>query len=571
MMINITDIIQFFAEEAETANSAWRTFMALPTKERVSLLKTIEGVVLTEDDYGKNEEGDQLFKAVCEKNISEIKEGEPLFLHSEGKLSGLDCYIEEYGEDDDMMIAVSRFATASVKDYLGKPLILDKRCVDLRKNVYDKFLVELDQSRLNSPVPFNNVVATQFQRKEVCEAELKKTQREFNLQFTDNQRLAVLNSMSASDYYLIQGPPGSGKSFVLGLIILEEVIWAKHNVIVIGPNHKAVNNALEQLLKYNVVCEAYKLGQSYNRPTLTVERNGVIREISNIQYLNLEKFENSANSWVIGMTPHSLYTSRARGLTCHTLIIDEAGQMPIPIALMGIIKAEKVIFSGDHKQLPPIIQSDKVSSELKQSAFHYLMRPDNSIMLDCSFRMCGKICKFVSELFYDGKLTAHRNNNGDKVVCDNPVLSFDTPIVAKKIYHNGKQTSEEEAKWIVEVVKQYIQLGLSANDIAILAPFRAQSQVVRRRLKLSMRDIDPSLWRLIVADTVDKMQGQEREVIIYSMTAGDADYINEMHDFLFNHNKINVAFSRARSKLIIVGSPQSLNAIPHLSRHALTL
>ena len=86
-----------------------------------------------------------------------------------------------------------------------------------------------------------------------------------------------------------------------------------------------------------------------------------------------------------------------------------------------------------------------------------------------------------------------------------------------------------------------------------------------------MRDIDPSLWRLIVADTVDKMQGQEREVIIYSMTAGDADYINEMHDFLFNHNKINVAFSRDRSKLIIVGSPQSLNAIPHLSRHALTL
>ena len=130
MMINITDIIQFFAEEAETANSAWRTFMALPTKERVSLLKTIEGVVLTDDDYGKNEEGDQLFKAVCEKNISEIKEGEPLFLHSEGKLSGLDCYIEEYGEDDDMMIAVSRFATASVKDYLGKPLILDKRCVE---------------------------------------------------------------------------------------------------------------------------------------------------------------------------------------------------------------------------------------------------------------------------------------------------------------------------------------------------------------------------------------------------------------------------------------------------------
>ena len=121
MMINITDIIQFFAEEAETANSAWRTFMALPTKERVSLLKTIEGVVLTDDDYGKNEEGDQLFKAVCEKNISEIKEGEPLFLHSEGKLSGLDCYIEEYGEDDDMMIAVSRFATDSVKDYLGKP------------------------------------------------------------------------------------------------------------------------------------------------------------------------------------------------------------------------------------------------------------------------------------------------------------------------------------------------------------------------------------------------------------------------------------------------------------------
>ena len=71
-------------------------------------------------------------------------------------------------------------------------------------------------------------------------------------------------------------------------------------------------------------------------------------------------------NWLIGLTPHSLYTSRARGLECDTLIIDEAGQMTIPLALMGMLKTKKVIFAGDHKQLPPIVSSDKIKSNLKQ-------------------------------------------------------------------------------------------------------------------------------------------------------------------------------------------------------------
>lgn len=152
--------------------------------------------------------------------------------------------------------------------------------------------------------------------------------------------------MEAQDYYLIQGPPGTGKSFILGIIMLEEVFDLKHNVIVIGPNHMSINNALGQFVKlipsYSVLVK--KVGQSYNAPTIKVEYEGKEYGIENVPRLYnwARELNTKLNyNWLIGLTPHSLYTSRAKTLDCDTLIIDEAGQMTIPLALMGMIKAKK--------------------------------------------------------------------------------------------------------------------------------------------------------------------------------------------------------------------------------------
>ena len=325
----------------------------------------------------------------------------------------------------------------------------------------------------------------------------------------------------------------------------------------------AINNALEQALKtlpgYSSIM--YKVGKKYNAPQLIINKFDRECKINNAPHLNVPNCNSAEHPWLIGLTPHCLYTSRARDLECDTLIIDEAGQMTIPLALMGMVKAKKVILAGDHKQLPPIIVSDEVRAEMKQSAFQVLIGEGNYTMLDVSFRMCEPICDFVSELFYDGKVKPMKKGCGDMIVCDNPLYDFHTPIVMHHVDDDGEQYSDKEALFIAETISGLLKIGLPPHEVAVLSPFRAQAANVRRHLRKN-KEIPAGSLEFIKADTIDKMQGQEREVIIYSLVSGDLDYMTEMADFLYNPNKMNVAFSRAKSKLIIVGNVEQLHKIP---------
>lgn len=292
--------------------------------------------------------------------------------------------------------------------------------------------------------------------------------------------------------------------------------------------------------------------------------------IENIQSINSYNANNSENPWVIGLTPHSLYTRRGKDLECDTLIIDEAGQITIPLALMGMIKAKKFIFAGDHKQLPPIISSEEVSKDMRQSAFQMLIKDDNCTMLDISFRMCEPICNFVSELFYDDKVVPKKKGCGDLIKSNDPLFDFQTPIVIHNVDDDGKQTSDKEAEFIVDTIAGFLKAGLPANEIAVLSPFRAQTANVRRYVRRH-REIMMEDRSQIIIDTIDKMQGQEKEVVIFSLVSGNLDYMTEMAEFLYNANKMNVAFSRAKSKLIIVGNIEQINKIssidyPHIKK-----
>lgn len=111
---------------------------------------------------------------------------------------------------------------------------------------------------------------------------------------------------------------------------------------------------------------------------------------------------------------------------------------------------------------------------------------------------------------------------------------------------------------------------MPGKEVAVLSPFRAQAANVRRHIR-KHPDIAEDYRTQIAADTIDKMQGQEREVIIFSLVSGNLDYMTEMAEFLYNPNKMNVAFSRAKSKLIIVGNIEQIKNIssseyPHLRK-----
>ena len=130
--------------------------------------------------------------------------------------------------------------------------------------------------------------------------------------------------------------------------------------------------------------------------------------------------------------------------------------------------------------------------------------------------------------------------------------------------------SDEEASFIADTIAEYLELGLPADEVAVLSPFRAQAANIRRYIR-NHPLISVEQHEQITSDTIDKMQGQEREVIIYSLVSGDMEYMTEMAEFLYNPNKMNVAFSRAKSKLIIVGNIEQIKKIssaeyPHIMK-----
>lgn len=573
-MIERKDIEDFFDKEAEAARERWEATMKLEVKDRIRKRRAIKDLYLDRDFKKQSDDGYVLLKVKVGVNLADFKEGECLILHHEGSNLGIECTLNSFEGDDAIILEVfPPNMPSSLDSYYDVPLLLDKALLDLRQYVYYPFVWDLPDKNDEfwETMLLNAKPKPTFEDRDKNAEEVDDTAKNFKLNLLTNQREAIINSMSAKDYFLIQGPPGTGKSYVLGLIILEELLYFKHKVIIVGPNHMAINNALGQIFK---ICprfpNIFKVGQSYNAPSIKVEIDDEEKGIENINRLNTYAVNEFEHGWVIGLTPHSLYTSRARGLECDTLIIDEAGQMTIPLALMGMIKAKKVIFAGDHKQLPPIVSSDEVKDEMKQSAFQALMTEDNCTMLDVSFRMCEPICDFVSDLFYDGKVKPMKKGCGDLIVCDEPLYDFHTPIVIHNVDDDGEQTSDEEAAFIADTIAGFLKKGLPANEIAVLSPFRAQAANVRRHIR-KHKEITEEQRKLIASDTVDKMQGQEREVIIYSLVSGNLDYMTEMAEFLYNPNKMNVAFSRAKSKLIIVGNVEQIKNIstieyPHMEK-----
>ena len=576
-MIRKKDISEFFDLEAEAAKKSWEALMSLPVKDRIRKRRAIQSVYLNRDYRESSDDGYVLIKVSVGVNLADFKEGECLVLHKEGTLSGIQCTLHSFIGDEEIILEVfPPNMPSAIDSYYDVPLLLDRDKVDLREHVYWHFTSQLSglDDDFWKNLLLNSKPTPTFEEREKNEEEVLDSEKYFNIELLPKQREAIVNSMSAKDYYLIQGPPGTGKSFVLGFTIIEEMLFLEHKVVIIGPNHMAINNTIQQVyklvskIKNFPIANLIKVGQSYNRPQLK-NIEGEFAITNNLR-LNVNYVNSFEGLWTIGLTPHSLYSSRGRGLRCDTLIIDEAGQMTIPLALMGMIKAKKVILAGDYKQLPPIISSEEVRKEMRQSAFQKLMTKDNCTMLDVSFRMCEPICNYVSELYYDGEVKPMKTGCGDMIVCDDPLYDFHSPIIIHNVDDDGEQTSDKEAEFIAATIAGFINKGLPANEVAVLSPFRAQAANVRRHIR-KHSEITEEQRKQVAADTIDKMQGQEREVIIYTLVAGNLDYMTEMADFLYNPNKLNVAFSRAKSKLIIVGNIKQLRNIssiefPHLHK-----
>ena len=264
-----------------------------------------------------------------------------------------------------------------------------------------------------------------------------------------------------------------------------------------------------------------------------------------------------------------------------TLFIDEAAQALEPACWAALLKADRVVMGGDHQQLPPTVKSiEATKGGLDETLMQKVvaLHPQCVSLLTVQYRMNEDIMSFPSRWFYGGRLeaapeVAQRTTSP----LDTPLMWLDTSKLDSEEKENRSKSlsNSQEARLVIHTLRDYIEM-LSPQkveserlDFGIITPYRGQARLIRRLLK--MQHYFNKLRRSISVGTVDGFQGQERDVIVISLVRSND---NGKIGFLRDLRRMNVAMTRARMKLIIVGNAETLGRhrfyrelAEHIRRH----
>lgn len=421
------------------------------------------------------------------------------------------------------------------------------------------------------------------------------------------QEEAINKVMHAKDVAIVHGPPGTGKTTTL-VEAIYETLRKESQVLVCAQSNMAVDWISEKLTDRGV--PVLRIGNptrvndkmlsfTYERrfeshpdyPQLWSIRRA-IRELyaRSRKGGNKESLRKKINSLKDRATEleiriHSALFAEARVIACtltssanrilagqkfSTLFIDEAAQALEPACWIAIRKADRVILAGDHCQLPPTIKCiEAARGGLDRTLMQEIVRnkPDTVSLLKVQYRMNDEIMRFSSEWFYHGELQSAPE------VKYRSILDYDTPIEwintenldgnEEFIGENFGRINKEEATLSIAQLTHYIQkIGkerfLSEQmDVGLISPYKAQVQYLRQLIK---RDPFFKPYRhLITVNTVDGFQGQERDIILISLVRanekGEIGFLNDLR-------RMNVAITRARMKLIILGDASTLTRHP---------
>ena len=380
-----------------------------------------------------------------------------------------------------------------------------------------------------------------------------------------SQDEAVEKALGCSTFHLIQGPPGTGKTYTLARIVKTLLLNGK-KVFVTAPTHTAINNSLNAISKeVPDMSKIVKLGDKHQAEEIL--GNTFISRATKLpfsQYLNLSD-RLSQSGIVIGATPFALCTPRSKkldGWFFDYVIIDEAAQMSMPLALAAMTRGQKIIFVGDHKQLDPIMPSGTGNWLFSKSIFKYMvdMYPDNVTMLNRSYRLSESLVRIPSQLFYDGRLKTARNYDNREY------LNFDCSGEVATILHEQSNEvlylhhefdalgrSPYEAKLTASLVSSLLDNGITLEKIAIITPYRAQVREIKKALMLNHIINEDSLDAVFV-DTIERMQGQERDYVIFTLANSNPSEVEDRLEFFYSPNRLNVAITRAKTKCIVIAN-----------------
>lgn len=537
----------FVANEHEAQRSAIRRRWSQPTSERVEGGRCIEGLRV------EREATKGVWRLWCEANDSYFREGDLVRVSRGDPQSPLaECFVQAVADGWIELMIQKSFGGDLVAGDRG--LCVDESFTDLEK-FYQDAIADLGKTSLGREVILPLLQGTLKPTVDVTEYEEASAQG-LSDGLNDRQAEAVANAMACDPCWLIQGPPGTGKTRVLAWVVVNMLAQGQR-ILVTSFTHRAINNLLNAIAISVPDCRRIGKVAPFRDPLLP----GAIEQCERGSKLS---FIREAGGYVIGATPFALRSSRLRGYDFDTVVIDEASQVTLPLAIMAMLTGKRYILAGDHQQLPPVCVSLPPREAVNLSIFGRLVHHGFDTALSVTHRLNDQLCQWPSDTFYRCDLISHPRAADRRLALSGgggafaEALAPENSLVWLAIPHRACRTyASEEVTLVADLLKQIRVAGLDWNQVGVVVPYRRQARFLRRRLGSQTPEGRPPAE--LVIDTVERMQGQEREVVIVSFTTSDKDFALELKEFLFLPQRLNVAVTRAKTKLILVGSPQLLD------------
>ncbi len=370
----------------------------------------------------------------------------------------------------------------------------------------------------------------------------------------ESQVEAVAMSYATDLLYLIQGPPGTGKTLMLAHLA-RLLVGDGRRVFVTALTHRAIHNALNKIPQVDENIPVCKIGE---------ERLAGDLQVPNFDQFSFSRFGEINGGYVIGATPFALQSSRLANVEFDVVLFDEASQITLPLAIMGMLAGSKYIFIGDENQLPPVV-AFSAEDAAQTSIFAYLAGRGNETMLNITYRLNDILTDWPNRTFYRNELRSsdeaavRRLTLSPEATPWDFVLAPESPAVFLDLCHqNTTVRSRIEAEVVVELILSLLMREVLPEEIGVVVPYRAQSRLIRSLLRRNL--MDDEITQKLVVDTVERMQGQERDVVLVSFATASPKFAAQVADFLFQPQRLNVAVTRPRTKLILVGSHHMLDA-----------
>lgn len=433
----------------------------------------------------------------------------------------------------------------------------------------------------------------------------------FDDTLNESQKIATTYALKEKEFYLIQGPPGTGKTKT-SIEIIRQHLAKNKTILVCADSNTAVDNIMSGLLKHTLairIGNSPKIDEQIQNHTLTqvikqdikftimqqyqeqikdlkkAQQNYTIpnkKNSNNLSYFQIKSMASRGQSgfnlssekiasmakWIVSQekiknnlskidklkkelikkhlksasvictTNTNASSEYLANITFDLVLIDEAAQSTEPSCLIPISKSKKVILVGDHKQLPPTILSEN-AKELSISLFERMLKNSRYVILDTQYRMNPLINEFPSNEFYSGLIKSHDSTKNNLSTQQKNVVFYDIngeqKIKSKSYYNN------EEIDFIMQLLSDLIKKHkINASDIGIISPYSEQVKHIK------------SQTPFIDVNSIDGFQGKEKNIIIISLVR------TKGLGFLKDLRRLNVALTRAKNELIVIGNSKNL-------------